>query len=174
MVYEVKVNQTDCDQNMLQDNSVQAEVKSKSKPDNCVIWIFCCIFELWVMWSKHSSRDNSSQAVKAIEKSNGLWSQSKSKVDNFVFEFSVLSRNYERCDQNTLQGTILFRLRAIEKSKENQNQTICNLVFPLILFPKYERCNQNTLQFKGQFFSQAEGNWERCCYQCLSRNCFRQ
>ena len=114
---------------MLQDNSVQAEVKSKSKPDNCVIWIFCCVFELWVMWSKHSSRDNSSQAVKANEKSNGLWSQSKSKVDNFVFEFSVLFRNYERCDQNTLQGTILFRLRAIEKSKENQNQTICNLSF---------------------------------------------
>ena len=110
---QFKVNQTDCDQIMLQDNSVQAEVKSKSKPDNCVIWIFCCVFELWVMWSKHSSRDNSSQAVKAIEKSNGLWSQSKSKVDNFVFEFSVLFRNYERCDQNTLQGTILFRLRAI-------------------------------------------------------------
>ena len=105
-------------------------------------------------------------------------SQSKSKVDNFVFEFSVLFRNYERCDQNTLQGTILFRLRAIEKSKENQNQTICNLVFPLILFPKYERCDQNTLQFKGQFFSQAEGNEKgaaiNVCLESVSGSSCRQ
>ena len=135
MVYEVKVNQTDCDQNILQDNSVQAEVKSKSKPDNCVIWIFCCVFELWVMWSKHSSRDNSSQAVKANEKSNGLWSQSKSKVDNFVFEFSVLFRNYERCDQkhtsrdNSIQAEDNWEVKWPMKSKENQNQTICNLSF---------------------------------------------